>query len=67
MEYNFNRIEQKWQAYWKENNTYKVEVSIIPNQNSMCLICFHTHPEPVCMWDIPLDISHPIFTAATKD
>ena len=26
MEYNFNRIEQKWQKYWKENNTYKVEV-----------------------------------------
>ena len=25
MEYNFKKIEQKWQNYWKENNTYKVE------------------------------------------
>jgi leucyl-tRNA synthetase len=24
MEYNFKEIEKKWQAYWKENNTYKV-------------------------------------------
>lgn len=26
MEYNFNEIEQKWQAYWKEKETYKVDV-----------------------------------------
>jgi leucyl-tRNA synthetase len=26
MEYNFNEIEQKWQQYWKENNTYKVDI-----------------------------------------
>jgi len=24
MEYNFKAIDQKWQAYWKTNNTYKV-------------------------------------------
>ncbi len=24
MEYNFKAIDQKWQAYWKANNTYKV-------------------------------------------
>ncbi len=24
MEYNFNDIEKKWQAYWRENATYKV-------------------------------------------
>ena len=24
MEYNFREIEQKWQKYWKENNTYQV-------------------------------------------
>ena len=23
MDYNFTEIEPKWQAYWKENNTYK--------------------------------------------
>ena len=26
MEYNFRDIEQKWQAYWKNDNTYKTEV-----------------------------------------
>ena len=24
MEYNFNEIEKKWQAFWKENHTYQV-------------------------------------------
>ena len=23
MDYNFTEIEPKWQAYWKDNNTYK--------------------------------------------
>lgn len=27
MDYNFREIEQKWQKYWKENKTYKVDVS----------------------------------------
>jgi len=27
MEYNFRDIEQKWQAYWKNNNTYKTEIN----------------------------------------
>jgi leucyl-tRNA synthetase len=26
MDYNFREIEQKWQACWKENKTYKVEI-----------------------------------------
>jgi len=26
MEYNFREIEQKWQAYWKDNGTYKTEI-----------------------------------------
>ena len=26
MEYNFSNIEEKWQAYWKENKTYKVNI-----------------------------------------
>ena len=25
MEYNFSEIEKKWQAFWKENNTYAVD------------------------------------------
>lgn len=27
MDYNFSEIEQKWQKYWKENKTYKVETN----------------------------------------
>ncbi|MCE5331241.1 MAG: leucine--tRNA ligase [Bacteroidales bacterium] len=27
MEYNFKEIEQKWQAYWKEKETYKVDAN----------------------------------------
>jgi leucyl-tRNA synthetase len=26
MDYNFSAIEQKWQKYWKENKTYKVDI-----------------------------------------
>ncbi len=26
MEYNFRAVEQKWQKYWEENNTYKVDI-----------------------------------------
>jgi leucyl-tRNA synthetase len=26
MEYNFREIEQRWQQYWKENKTYKVDI-----------------------------------------
>lgn len=26
MEYNFNEIEKKWQEYWKNNKTYKVDI-----------------------------------------
>ena len=28
MEYNFREIEQKWQAYWKNNRIYKTEIDI---------------------------------------
>lgn len=28
MEYNFNKIEAKWQAYWKEKQTYKTDVDL---------------------------------------
>ncbi|MFA6779108.1 MAG: class I tRNA ligase family protein, partial [Paludibacteraceae bacterium] len=27
MEYNFKEIEKKWQSYWKDNSTYKVEIN----------------------------------------
>ncbi|MDP4238484.1 MAG: leucine--tRNA ligase [Bacteroidota bacterium] len=28
MEYNFREIEQKWQAYWKNNHIYKTEIDL---------------------------------------
>ena len=28
MEYNFRGIEQKWQDYWKNNNTYKTNINV---------------------------------------
>jgi len=28
MKYNFNKIENKWQKYWKENQTYKTAIDI---------------------------------------
>jgi len=28
MEYNFNDIEKKWQKYWQDNNTYKVDINL---------------------------------------
>jgi len=27
MDYNFREIEQKWQGYWKNNNTYKTDIN----------------------------------------
>ncbi|MDR2291924.1 MAG: leucine--tRNA ligase [Prevotellaceae bacterium] len=30
MEYNFRKIEQKWQKYWAENKIYKVEINDKP-------------------------------------
>jgi leucyl-tRNA synthetase len=30
MEYNFREIEQKWQEFWKEQQTYKVEINDKP-------------------------------------
>lgn len=27
MEYNFKEVEKKWQSYWQENKTYRVEVN----------------------------------------
>ena len=26
MGYNFNKIEKKWQRYWQQNETYRVEI-----------------------------------------
>ena len=40
--YNFTEIEKKWQKYWEENETFKM-YGILANQNTMHLICFHTH------------------------
>ena len=32
MEYNFKEVEKKWQSYWKENQTYKVDVELVQTE-----------------------------------
>ena len=50
MEYNFKEVEKKWQSYWQENKTYRVEVD--PSKPKYtCWICFPTHPGQGCTWD----------------
>lgn len=29
MEYSFREIEEKWQAYWKQNQTYKTDINLL--------------------------------------
>ena len=40
MEYNFKEIEQKWQHYWENNKTYKVENRVQGKDNEYVLIEF---------------------------
>ena len=40
MEYNFREIEQKWQAYWNENKTYKTGIKLNINSYPVAKIYF---------------------------
>lgn len=55
MEYNFKEVEKKWQSYWKENQTYKVDVD--PSKPKFYVLDMFPYPsEPVCTSATPLGL-----------
>ena len=59
MEYNFKEVEKKWQSYWKENQTYKVDVD--PSKPKFYVLDSLILPEPVCTSATHSATSHPTF------
>lgn len=52
MEYNHRDIEARWQKYWRDNNTYRVDIDT-KRPKYYVLDMFPTPREQVCTLDIP--------------
>ena len=47
--YEPHEIEARWQKYWADHKTYKVERTMIPGPNPMCWKCSPIRPV-ICTW-----------------
>jgi leucyl-tRNA synthetase len=53
MEYSFREIEEKWQAYWKQNRTYKTEIN--PSRPKFYVLDMFPYPSGA-----GLHVGHPL-------
>ena len=53
MEYSFGKIEQKWQSFWKNNNTYKTDID--PNKAKFYVLDMFPYPSGA-----GLHVGHPL-------